>query len=242
MLNSTCPYTCLERNSSNCGVQYSAGTQLAFCDIPHPSTFPAIVQVCAGAAYWSCVLVLCAGAVRWHPPTAEPKRHVSAALLSCSCTQTPRDEERAAIQRPKVTMLYTQGQNATLSDKLAQGLLPKPVLQASTLLAAQVYLEQHAQQIPGPSIPGEAFALLGLNRLGSSSVMQEAAGLYLEAAVAPVRLLQLTCCTSASDCVCWQPFGRQQAASTCAGPCTLRVRAPLVRNSLPCADARCAGA
>lgn len=30
------------------------------------------------------------------------------------------------MQRPKVTMLYTQGQNTTLSDKLAQGLLPKP--------------------------------------------------------------------------------------------------------------------
>jgi hypothetical protein len=101
--------------------------------------------------------------------------------------QTPKKEERAAINRPKVTLLYSSGQNDTLSQNLAEKLLPQPVLQASTLLAAQQYLSQFAQEMPSTSIPGEAFALLGMKRLGSSSVMMQAAGLYLEAALAPVR-------------------------------------------------------
>lgn len=77
-------------------------------------------------------------------------------------------------------------------------MLPQPVLQASTLLAAQQYLAQFAQEMPSTSIPGEAFALLAMKRLGSSSVMMKAAGLYLEAALAPVRHCtvggQLCCC------------------------------------------------
>ena len=90
------------------------------------------------------------------------------------------------MHRPKVTMLYTAGKNTTLSDQLTAGLLPQPSLQAGSLLAAQQYLTQFAQQVSPKTVPGEAFALLGLNRLGSSSVMREQAGLYLETSLAGV--------------------------------------------------------
>lgn len=92
------------------------------------------------------------------------------------------------MHRPKVTMLYAPGPNATLSDQLSAGLLPKPDVQASTLLAAQQYLTELSEQLPNITVPGEAFALLGAKRLGSSSAMLGAAGLYLETAFAPVRL------------------------------------------------------
>lgn len=125
-------------------------------------------------------------------------RNLKAAPAACCFAQTPKKEERAAINRPKVTLLYASGQNDTLSQNLAEKLLPQPVLQASTLLAAQQYLAQFAQEMPSTSIPGEAFALLAMKRLGSSSVMMKAAGLYLEAALAPVRHCtvggQLCCC------------------------------------------------
>jgi hypothetical protein len=50
MDSSSCPYTCLAYNNRNCGLQFSVGTQVAFCDIPHPSAWPAIVQVRGWAA------------------------------------------------------------------------------------------------------------------------------------------------------------------------------------------------
>lgn len=104
------------------------------------------------------------------------------------CMQTPKDEDRAAINRPKVTMLYAPGQDTTLSDQLSNSLLPQPILHADALLAAQEYLEQFVQQMPdGQSMPGEALTLLGLKRLGSSSITRDAAELYIEAALAPVR-------------------------------------------------------
>jgi hypothetical protein len=110
-------------------------------------------------------------------------------LFWLTCMQTPRDEDRAAINKPQATILYTPGLNPTLADKLSESLLPKPALQANTLLAAQQYLAKAVQELSGDlTVPGEALALLGLKRLGSSSVMKEAAGLYLEAALAPVRV------------------------------------------------------
>jgi hypothetical protein len=108
--------------------------------------------------------------------------------------QTPQDEDRAAINKPQATILYTPGLDPALTDKLSEGLLPKPVLQANTVLAAQQYLATALQDLAGDlTVRGEALALLGLKRLGSCSVAKEAAGLYLEAALAPVRV-----------CSCWQ--------------------------------------
>jgi hypothetical protein len=51
LANSTCPYTCLERNNSNCGLQFSVGTQVAFCDMQHPSAWPAVIQVSLGTQH-----------------------------------------------------------------------------------------------------------------------------------------------------------------------------------------------
>lgn len=126
--------------------------------------------------------------------TPAQRTHAASGASTAEClltaplsVQTPRREERAAINRPKVTLLCAPAQNDTLSQKLSAGLFPAPSLQASTLLAAQQYLAQYAQQMPTTSVPGEAFALLGMQRLGSSSVMLEAAGLYLESALVPVR-------------------------------------------------------
>lgn len=85
-------------------------------------------------------------------------------------------------------MLYTPGSNATLSEQLTAGLLPQPALQASTILAAQKYLMDFAQNMSGSvTIPGEAFSMLGLKRLGSSSVMSMYTGLYVETALVEVR-------------------------------------------------------
>jgi hypothetical protein len=41
----TCPYDCLGRNKTNCGVQFSSPRQSIFCAIPHTSAWPAILQV-----------------------------------------------------------------------------------------------------------------------------------------------------------------------------------------------------
>jgi len=82
-------------------------------------------------------------------------------------------------------MLYTPGLNATFSDQLSAGLLQQPVMKASTLLAAEQYIASSAKNMSA-TVPGEAFAMLGLNRLGSSSVMLQQAGLYLETALAGV--------------------------------------------------------
>jgi hypothetical protein len=41
----TCPYDCLARNKTNCGVQFSTPRQSIFCAIPHTSAWPAILQV-----------------------------------------------------------------------------------------------------------------------------------------------------------------------------------------------------
>lgn len=115
-------------------------------------------------------------------------QHSNGLLLLLPCMQTPHEADRAAVHRPQATIVYTPGQNPALSDKLSEGLLPKPDLQANTLLAAQEYLTKAVQELSGGlTVPGEALALLGLKRVGSSSVMKEAAGLYLEAALAPVR-------------------------------------------------------
>lgn len=41
----TCPYDCLARNRTNCGVQFSTPRQSIFCAIPHTSAWPPILQV-----------------------------------------------------------------------------------------------------------------------------------------------------------------------------------------------------
>jgi hypothetical protein len=126
-------------------------------------------------------------------PTSLSAELLQLLLALSRAIQTPKDEERAAIHRPKVTMLYTRGSNATLSEQLTSGLLQPPAVQASTLLAAQQYLTEFtALQMPATTIPGELFALLGLQRLGTSSIVTEAAGLYLETALASVSMCERT--------------------------------------------------
>lgn len=44
----TCPYDCLARNKTNCGVQFSTPRQSIFCAIPHTSAWPPILQVGGG--------------------------------------------------------------------------------------------------------------------------------------------------------------------------------------------------
>eukprot|EP00882_Tetradesmus_deserticola_P013381 GHRQ01014206.1.p1 GENE.GHRQ01014206.1~~GHRQ01014206.1.p1 ORF type:complete len:323 (+),score=58.27 GHRQ01014206.1:307-1275(+) len=40
----TCPYECLQRNKSHCGVAFSTPTQYPFCDLDHTSSWPPILQ------------------------------------------------------------------------------------------------------------------------------------------------------------------------------------------------------
>lgn len=49
----TCPYDCLERSKTECGIQYSNARQSFFCAIPHPSSWPAVLQV----RHWGCFVV-----------------------------------------------------------------------------------------------------------------------------------------------------------------------------------------
>lgn len=55
----TCPYECLEKSKTECGVRYSTARQSFFCAIPNPSSWPAVLQVCAAAvaATHACVQV-----------------------------------------------------------------------------------------------------------------------------------------------------------------------------------------
>ncbi|KIZ07740.1 hypothetical protein MNEG_0209 [Monoraphidium neglectum] len=41
----SCPYQCLENSKTECGYQYSTAKQAFFCNIPHPSSWPAVLQV-----------------------------------------------------------------------------------------------------------------------------------------------------------------------------------------------------
>jgi hypothetical protein len=40
-----CPHVCLEQDKARCGVQYSTPRQSPFCAIPHPTAWPAVLQV-----------------------------------------------------------------------------------------------------------------------------------------------------------------------------------------------------
>jgi hypothetical protein len=40
-----CPYDCLEKDKSTCGIQYSTPRQSYFCSIPHSSVWPAVAQI-----------------------------------------------------------------------------------------------------------------------------------------------------------------------------------------------------
>jgi hypothetical protein len=40
-----CPHVCLEQDRTRCGVQYSTPRQSPFCAIPHPTAWPAVLQV-----------------------------------------------------------------------------------------------------------------------------------------------------------------------------------------------------
>lgn len=41
----TCPYTCLKKDPTQCGIEYSSVQQSFFCQIAHPSSWPALLQV-----------------------------------------------------------------------------------------------------------------------------------------------------------------------------------------------------
>ncbi|GBF94154.1 ABC transporter A family [Raphidocelis subcapitata] len=45
----TCPYVCLEKSTTECGIRYSTARQAYFCAIPHPSSWPAVLQVPAAS-------------------------------------------------------------------------------------------------------------------------------------------------------------------------------------------------
>lgn len=183
-----CPYTCLERNISACGVEFSTGKQAAFCEILHTPSWPPILQVSLQSASVTSCAAHCDSAVDLLLPVlAVYALWINDAIdtvLNDAVLQTPAEEDRADPFKPKVAFLYT-GQNPDLAKDLTQGLVSKPDFGPLELLAAQKYLtafNSDLQHSP-TAVPGELLSLLGF-RLGTSSSIQ--AGLYVEPALVGV--------------------------------------------------------